>query len=211
MIISRNLAFSSLKARLRLTKSAWLLAKTWAYEFTAISAEVVCPACSLAAGSVQRLSTWISRALFSVRNAGHFLLVAGCAPSQFGHLGDSLFGQSSCLCAPEHKGQTSSVARQVRAPWPNCWHLKKRLGRGMYWSTSNLSKPRKMRSGRVGASKVRKKVPVGTFLPPLVMVTLLASFTWGWSRLRLDMFSSLARSSLVRSWAAWRNLTMPLA
>ena len=121
MITSRNLAFSSLRARLRLTRSAWLLAKTWAYEFTATSAVGVCPACSRAAGSVQRLSTWISRALFSVRNAGHSLLVAGCAPSQFGHLGDSLFGQSSCLWVPEHKGQISSVARQVRAPWPNCW------------------------------------------------------------------------------------------
>ena len=156
-------------------------------------------------------SPLISRALLSVRNAGHSLLVAGCAPSEFRHLGDSLFRQSSCLWVPEQKGQISSVARQVRAPWPNCWHLKQRLGRGMYFSTSNLSKPRKMCSGRVGASKVRKKVPVCTFLPPLVIVTLLASFTWGWSRLRLDMLRSLARSSLVRSWAAWRNLTPPLA
>ena len=53
-----------------------------------------------------------------------------------------------------------------------------------------------MCSGRVGASKDRKKVPVCTFLPPLVMVTLLASFTWGWSRLRLDMLRSLAKSSI---------------
>ena len=211
MIISHNLAFSSLSARLRLTRSAWLLAKIWAYEVTATSAEAVCPACSRAAGSVQRLSTWISRAFLSVRNAGHYLLVAGCAPSQFGHLGDSLFGQSSCLWVPEHKGQISSVARQVRAPWPNCWHLKQGLGRGVYCSTSNLSKPRKMCSGRVGASKVRKKVPVCTFLPPLVMVTLLASFSWGWSRLRLDTFESRAKSSFVRSWAACRNLTTPLA
>ena len=50
-----NLAFSSLMARLRLTRSARLLAKTWAYEFAACSAEAVCPACSLAAGSVQRV------------------------------------------------------------------------------------------------------------------------------------------------------------
>ena len=105
-------------------------------------------------------------------NDGHSLLAAECVPLQFGHDGDSLFGQASCLCpVPEHSGQTSSVALQVRAPWPKRWHLKQRLGRGMYGSTSNLSKPRKMRPGRVGVSKVRK-VPVCIFLPFLVMMTL---------------------------------------
>ena len=202
---SFNLAFSSLRARFRLTRSARLLAKTWAYELAACSAEAVCPACSLAAGSVQRVSACFSRALFSVMNAGHSLLVAGCAPSQFGHLTDSLFGQSSCLWpVPEHNGQTFSVARQVLAPWPNCWHLKQRLGRGMYGVTSNLSKPREMCSGRVGASKVRKNVPVCTFLPPLVMITLLVSFTWGEPLLRQDMLRSLVNSSgllqLVWTW-----------
>ena len=131
MIPSRNLAFSSLRTRLRLTMSTWLLAKTWAYQFAACSARAVFPAYSLAAGSVQRVFfTWISRAVFSVMNAGHSLLVAGCAPSQFGHLGvsewvimfnglsrtaghlgDSLFGQSSCMWVPEHNVIFSSQER----------------------------------------------------------------------------------------------------
>ena len=155
---SFKLAFSSQRARFQLTRSARLLAKTWAYELVACSAEAVCPACSLAAGSVQRVSAWISRALFSLMNAGHSLLVAGCAPSQFGHLTDSLFGQSSCLWpVPEHNGHTFSVAWQVHAPWPNCWQLKQRLGRGKYGVTSNLSKPRKMCSGRVGGVEAQEE------------------------------------------------------
>ena len=173
-------------ARLRFTRSDWLLAKTCACEFAACSTEAVCPACSLATTSVQRVSAWISRSLFSVTNAAPSLLVTGCAPSQFGYSTESLFGQSSCLRpVPEHNRQKSSVAQQVHAPWPNCWHLKQRLGRGVYGFTSNLSNGSpKMCSGRVGASKVRKNVPLCTFLPPLVMITLLVSFTWGESLLR---------------------------
>ena len=159
--------------------STWLLAKTWAYEFAACSAGAVFPACSLAAGSVQRVFKWISRAVFSVMNAGHSLLVAGCAPSQFGHLGDSLFGQSSYLWVPKHNEQTSSVAKK-----------------GVLWQGWGI--------------KSQEKGSCLYLLPSLVVVTLLASFTWGWSWLRLDMLRSPARSSFGRSWAAYWNLTTPL-
>ena len=107
---SFNLAFSSLRARLRLTRSAWLWARTWANEaagsvvvvcsacsLAAGSSAGVCPACSLAAGSVQWVSAWIWRALFSEIYAGHSLLVAECGLLQFEHFKESLFGQLSCL------------------------------------------------------------------------------------------------------------------
>ena len=127
MMTSFNLPFSSLRARLWLTRSALLWARTWANELAAGSvvvcpacsvaagtSVVVCPACSLAAGSVQWVSAWIWRALFSVIYAGHSLLVAECELSQFGHFNESLFGQLSCLwLVPEHNVQTSVVARQV--------------------------------------------------------------------------------------------------
>ena len=83
-ITSLNLAFSSLRARLRLTRAAWLLA-TWAYECVASSAVVGWPACLLASGSGQRVSACMRSASFSVMNTGHSLLAAEWAPSQFGH------------------------------------------------------------------------------------------------------------------------------
>ena len=125
-----NLAFLSLRPKFWLTGSAWLWARSRDYEFAASSAVAVFPACSLAAGIMQRVSAWIWRAFFSVIKAGQSLLVAVYVPLQFRHFRESSFGQLSCLWpVREHNAQTSAVAWQVHAPWPNCWHLKQCLGR----------------------------------------------------------------------------------
>ena len=189
------------------TRYDWLLAKTCAYEFAACSAEAVCPACSLATMSVQQVSAWISRSLFSVTNTAPSLLVAGCAPSQFGYLTESLLGQSSCLRpVPEHNRQKSSVAQQEHAPWPNCWHLKQRLGRGVYRFTSNLSNenPRCVLAGLEHQRSGKMFLSVPSCLP------------WWWLPCRFlsteasRCTRSLASSSFIRPPAACLNLTTPL-
>ena len=97
LMTSLNLAFSSLRVRLRLIKSAWLMATERAYETCCSGVEAwsgsmlvvvdVCSTCFRASTSEQLLSAWIWRAAFSVTNLGQSLLEAVCEPLQFRHLG----------------------------------------------------------------------------------------------------------------------------
>ena len=141
LMISRNLAFSSLRARLRFRRSAWLMATVRAYEFrcSGVEAEsgsllVVADVCStffLASKSEQWLSAWIWRAAFSATNLGQSLSEAVCDPLQFRHLGLSEFGQVSLLWpGVAQVWHTSSLALQTLVLWPNFWHLKHRRGDG---------------------------------------------------------------------------------
>ena len=106
-MISLKLAFSSLRARLRLMSSAWLMAtehaceKCWsgveAWSGSVLVVADVCSTCFCASTSEQLLSAWIWRAAFSVANLGQSLLEAECEPLQFRHLGLSEFGHVSLL------------------------------------------------------------------------------------------------------------------
>ena len=134
-----NLAFSSPRVRLRLIKSAWLMATVRAYDMCCSGVEAwagsvlvvagVCSTCFRASTSEQFLSAWIWRAAFSVTNLGQSLLEAECEPLQFRHLGLSELGHASLLWpGVAHVWHTSSLALQILELWPNFWHLKHRRG-----------------------------------------------------------------------------------
>ena len=136
---SLNLAFSSLRVRLRLIKSAWLMAMVHAYEMCCSGVEAwsgsalvvagVCSTCFRASTSEQLLSAWIWRAAFSVTNLGQSLLEAECEPLQFRHVGLSELGHVSLLWPGlAHVWHTSSLALQILELLPNFWHLKHRRG-----------------------------------------------------------------------------------
>ena len=121
---SLNLALSSLRVRLWLMSSAWLMATERAYEICWSGVEAwsgsvlvvadVCSTCFHASTSEQLLSAWIWRAAFSVANLGQCLLEGGCEPLQFRHLGLSEFGHVSLLWpGVAHVWHTSSLALQT--------------------------------------------------------------------------------------------------